>query len=205
MRTSALILCLGLVFIVGCTTSPAKVRVAAVVPGLSLDHVTVCSGYTCHNKNIIKISADEWATIEALFAPAPLSAEEERNRVSIAVGLFETLTGAKAGTLNDKPESPLLLKTTGQLDCVDEAFNTSIFLNLLAQNNLLVFHTVKAPEQRGHFIGGWPHSTAVLNEPESGVNYAIDSWFYKSGVSAEVLTLALWKSGWKPGKDREAP
>lgn len=128
------------------------------------------------------------------------SSADERERVARAVGLFEILAGSKAGTLGDRPLSPFFIGTRGQLDCLDETFNASIFLRLLANHGLLIWHTVGAPAQRGFFIGGWPHSTAVLVEIQGGSEYAIDSWFHDPGVAAEVVPLTVWKSGWKPEK-----
>lgn len=77
-----------------------------------------------------------------------------RERVARAVGLFEILAGPKAGTLGDRPLSPFFIGTRGQPDCLDETFNASIFLRLLANHELLIWHNVGAPAQRGFFIGG---------------------------------------------------
>lgn len=197
-------LLMGALLLDGCATSPAAFDVERALPGLDLASVPVCSGYSCATRTEVGISTAEWQTIEVLFRNPAASPAIERTQVAKATGLFEILTGAKAGTLGDRPLSPFFIGTRGQLDCLDEAFNTSIFLHLLANQGLLTWHTVGTPAQRGYFLGAWPHSTAVLVEKEGGGRYAIDSWFHDPGVTAEVVPIKVWKGGWKPAKTREA-
>lgn len=193
---------LGALFLSACATSPASRYVEPARDTLSIDNVRYCSGYSCHNIHSIGLEPYEWSAIQALFEGGINDPAEERRRVSLAVGLYETFAGAKTGTTNDAPESPILFRTTGQLDCIDEATNTSMFLHLLDKEGLIKFHTVEKPAQRGFIIGRWFHSTAVLLEKEGGAGYAIDSWFYKTGAPAEVVPLKVWLDGWKPDKTK---
>ncbi len=183
-----------------CTTSPANNYVRSGLADLSVDSILYCSGYSCLKIDTIGLNANEWAAIAALFDGDISTPAEERRRVSLAVGLYETFAGAKTGTLNDRPESPILFKTTGQLDCIDEATNTTTFLHLLDRKGLIKFHTVEKAAQRGFIVIRWFHSTAVLKEKAGGAAYAIDSWFYAPGTPAEVVPLKTWLDGWKPGK-----
>lgn len=203
MKTSHFLLILSALLVSACSTSPAANYVNSVTDTLSIDNVRYCSGYSCNNIHDIGLDVDEWAAIEALFAGQYTDPAEERRRVSLAVGLYETFAGAKTGTLNDHPESPMLFKTRGQLDCIDEATNTSIFLHLLKKEGLIKLHAVGTPAQRGFIIGRWFHSTAVLHELNTEDNYAIDSWFYATGTPAEVVPLPVWLDGWKPDKDED--
>lgn len=195
---------LGALFLSACATSPANRYVEPARETLSINNVRYCSGYSCHNIHSIGLLPGEWSAIQALFDGEINDPMEERRRVSLAVGLYETFAGAKTGTLGDAPESPILFNTTGQLDCIDEATNTSMFLHLLNKEGLINFHTVEKPAQRGFIIGRWFHSTAVLMEIEGGAGYAIDSWFYKTGTPAEVVPLQTWLDGWKPEKIKTA-
>lgn len=193
---------LGALFLSACATSPASRYVEPAREYLSINNVRYCSGYSCHTIHSVGLEAYEWSAIQALFDGEINDPAEERRRVSLAVGLYETFAGAKTGTTNDAPESPILFKTTGQLDCIDEATNTSMFLHLLDKEGLIKFHTVEKPAQRGFIIGRWFHSTAVLVEKGGGDGYAIDSWFYKTGTPAEVVPLETWLDGWKPDKTK---
>jgi hypothetical protein len=65
------------------------------------------------------------------------------------------------------------------------------------------FHTVEDRATRGYFIFGYPHTTAVIKEKESGKQYAVDSWFFDNGKPPVIVPLETWKDGWKP-KDSTA-
>ena len=87
----------------------------------------------------------------------------------------------------------------GQLDCVDEATNTTVFLRILESQRLLRRHEVGQPVTRASFSFDWPHSTATVTERGSGRAYGIDSWFYDNGEDAVVVPLDQWLAGWSPG------
>lgn len=187
-----------------CATSPAVSYVSPVADTVNIDDIRYCSGYSCQSIRSAWLNPDEWAAIAALFEDGVDNPAEERRRVSLAVGLYESFVGPKMGTDADKPESPHLFITTGQLDCIDEATNTSIFLHLLDNYGLIRFHTVEKPAQRGFIVGHWFHSTAVLRELDGIAAYAIDSWFYEPGTPAEVVPLEIWLDFWKPDKNKTA-
>ncbi len=89
---------------------------------------------------------------------------------------------------------------SGQLDRVDEAVKTTVYLSLIEDDGLLKWHTLGAPADRNPFTGAccWPHKTAVVVVTSSRSSYAVNSWFHHNGVPAEVVTLTDWLSGWKP-------
>ena len=197
-------LLLEALFIAACAHSPAKTYVKSSVKELSVQNIPVCSGYSCKTRHDIGLTTTEWASIQNLFDADITSAEIERERVSLAIGLLEAYISPLQGTVNDRPETPFFIPTKGQLDCIDEAHNTTVFLTLLSQEGLIKWHTVGIPAQRGFFIGGWPHSTAVLTVSGTTESWAIDSWFYVQGTKAEVVPLEIWKDGWKPEKTETA-
>ena len=88
----------------------------------------------------------------------------------------------------------------GQLDCVDESTNTTIFLMILKQKGLLPFHEIEQPQVRWPIISGrgWMHKTAVITEKETGEQFAVDSWFEDSGVNPWIVSLEAWRNGWHP-------
>ncbi len=155
---------------------------------------------------MIAFSADQWADVRALFDPETMDAETERARIAEAVALMETMAGAKAGTSGDVGGTGGGLFRHGQLDCYDEAINTSNFIAMLWGDDLLRFHRPSSPAQHGIMSGWWwPHATAVIEQipgPSTGLasatRYAVDSWFHDNGSRPEVVTLAAWRQGWKP-------
>ena len=89
---------------------------------------------------------------------------------------------------------------SGQLDCVDETVNTTVYISLMEDDGLLDWHTLGAPADRNIFTGAccWPQKSAVVTETASGESYAVDSWFHDNGEPAEIVPLSAWLSGWKP-------
>ncbi|MSP81817.1 MAG: hypothetical protein EXQ94_02515 [Alphaproteobacteria bacterium] len=163
----------------------------------TIDRVPICYGYGCAKVSEIEIGGS-WPTIAALFLVPSGDAATERARIAEAVALFEsaaaraTPIGADlAGTFNDGGGA-------GQLDCVDEAANTTRLLVLLDDARLLKFHQVGSPSTRGLFIQGWPHTTAAIVERGTGRRYAVDSWFHDNGQPAEIVPIDQWLAGWEP-------
>jgi hypothetical protein len=159
-----------------------------------------CRHYGCADVIPVSLNALEWQSVIALFQPTPASAAQERERVAVAIGLLERLVGAKTGTQNDPPGSKMYTPDSkGELDCLDEAVNTTTYLRLLSGEGLLRFHDLGEPAYRGFFIdGAGPHNTATLIEHETRARFAIDSFFHGNGNTAEVVPLDVWRRHWHP-------
>jgi hypothetical protein len=88
----------------------------------------------------------------------------------------------------------------GQLDCIDEATNTTVYLRMLAEANMLIFHQQASRTSRGGLFS--PHNTATIIEIESNTRYAVDSWFDNNGEPPAIIPLTLWKPDWKFGTNK---
>lgn len=157
----------------------------------------VCHGSNCRIETAVRLDASDWARVRALFGPAVPTAAEERRRIASAIGLMEQLVAPQAGTAKDVGRNLAVVDQSGQLDCVDEAVNSSTYLNLIDDAGLLRFHAVETPAHRGGVI--LAHNTAVVRDLATGQRYAVDSWFYDNGAPAVVLPLQTWLDGWEPG------
>lgn len=81
----------------------------------------------------------------------------------------------------------------GQMDCIDEATNTTSLLLVAEARGMLKHHRVTTPVARGFFLDGrYPHATAVVVEKRSGTAFAIDSWPHPNGAPPNVLRLDNW-------------
>lgn len=158
----------------------------------------MCHSGGCADVSHVALSPVEWQQVLASFQPLPQTAEQERQCIAQAVGVMETLVGAKTATSTDRAGTFGNAAYPGQLDCNDEAINTSNYLKMLQQAGVLRFHTLIDIHRRGYFVRGWPHSTAAIQEQASGERYAVDSWFYDNGAPAQVVPMEIWKAGWKP-------
>lgn len=177
----------------------------------------VCSDYGCAKLTMVTLTTAEWAAVRAAFGPAPANPAAERQAIRRAIGQMERIVGPKTGTDQDQPGAALInFSRAGQMDCIDEAFNSTTYLRFLERDGLLLWHRVGLPVRRGSFIDRWPHNTATISEMEGGGKgaadngaaerntdaraYAVDSWFHGNGVPPEVVPVTLWLKGWSPKK-----
>ncbi|MFZ3087839.1 MAG: hypothetical protein WA123_07225 [Methylotenera sp.] len=163
-----------------------------------LNGFDVCTGGGCAEIRHVSLNHEEWQTITAIFSRAGslANAEQERSLIASAIGAFEKIIGAKTGTSADLAGT--FHSIQGQLDCNDEAINSTTYMRLMRQNGLIQLHEIEDMRTRNFFFSGWPHTTAVIHELATGERYAVDSWFYDNGFPATVVPFALWKSGYIP-------
>jgi hypothetical protein len=167
---------------------------------------TYCYGHGCGDQATVRLTEPQWGEVRALFAEPAADPAAERAQIAAAVAKLETLAGAQAGTSGDLGGTGGGWFRSGQLDCYDEAINTSNFVAMLQGDGLLRFHRLSTPIQHGIMSGwAWPHATALIAEisgPATGldrsVRYAVDSWFHDNGELPEVVTATAWKAGWQP-------
>jgi hypothetical protein len=164
----------------------------------SLQQFEVCQGGGCIQSNQLSISSAEWNTIAQIFKTKASNAESERLQISKAIGQFEIIVGAKNSTATDLAGTFDSDNTPGQLDCNDEAINTTTYMRLLKQGGFMQFHEIEDMRTRNFFFTGWPHSTAVIREIKTGARFAVDSWFYDNGAAATIVPFAQWKASYQP-------
>jgi hypothetical protein len=182
----------------GCTASEEQ-RVAKL---LETDptpaRFSVCHGNSCRLRTDVSLSAAEWAQVAALFDPAPADALAERRRIARAIGLLETFAGRQADTLEDTPGMGVHWNPDGQLDCIDEATNSTTYLRMMAADGLIRFHDTGLPANRFVITAWGPSNTATITETATGKSYAVESYFRNNGEPAYVMPLEVWRAGWVP-------
>ena len=168
---------------------------------------SICSEYGCGKQNETGMTGDEWQRISNIFSQRSLNASIEREKIGQAIALFEQTIGQKTGTDIDEAQAAgFSLNRKGQMDCVDETFNTTIYLQLLYKAGLLKWHVVGESINRGNYITSWPHNSASIYERPapylkgSKTHYAVDSWFHKNGIKPEIILASKWLGGWRPEK-----
>jgi hypothetical protein len=161
---------------------------AGFVPG----PVTVCYGFECGTRQDVQLSSAQWSEIRGLFMPDASSAEHERNILRAAIAKMEDFTGALTGSadLGGNVAGSGLPK---QMDCIDESTNTTAYINLLQQNDLLIWHDVAERRRRSKWIID-VHWTAVIREKSSGQYYAVDSWYLDNGKPPYIQRLEDWQA-----------
>lgn len=162
-------------------------------------HFSFCWGGTCAAIEKVMLTDEEWARVRALFAPLPADAAAEREVIRNAIGLLESIVGPKTGTAGDRAGTFGNSTFPGQLDCNDEATNSTNYMRMMRADGLIRFHEVLDTKTRGGFLIFGRHSTAAIAETGTMQRFAVDSWFYDNGQPATILPLDTWQAGWKPG------
>lgn len=162
------------------------------------DAFSVCHDLSCHSVSDLSLTGDEWLQIKQLFTPAAKEAETERQQVQQAIALMEQVVGQKIGTAGDLAKNRLIGSREGQLDCIDEATNTTVYLRILESEGILRWHQTAPRTSRGLLIGRAPHNTATLIDTQTTVRYAVDAWYFDNGEPPAIVTLESWKQGWQP-------
>lgn len=192
--------CFSLFFVVHASfafaDSEAMTRILKQKPQLT--GFDICHSGGCADINHVTLNDDEWQRVVSEFEPMPQDAEDERSRIASAIGVLEQIIGDKIGTHNDFAGTFGAFSTPGQMDCNDEASNSTTYLKLMMQAGLIRFHELRDTKIRNFFFNGWPHTTAVIGDTQTNAAYAVDSWFFDNGVPAVIVPLELWKTGWKP-------
>ena len=158
----------------------------------------ICHSGGCADISSVSISDDEWQQVSAVFVNNAQTAAEERTQIAQAIGVLENLVGNKIGTSGDLAGTFGNSHYKGQLDCNDEAINTTTYMRLLKSNGFMPLHEIEDTRTRNFFFMGWPHSTAVIHEIKTGERYAVDSWFYDNGHAATIVPFAAWKANFQP-------
>ncbi len=192
----------GLLLATGCAEA-ARSSLDARVVGLgdarpTSDRFHYCHGYGCDRRVLLALSDESWARITAPLRPPPADAAAERRAVARAAARFERAASAQAGTADDLGGTFAGLGREGQLDCVDEAVNMTQFLRLLDGDGLLRRHRIGSTAHRGNLFDAWPHVAATLVQHDDGRRFAVDSWFFDSGVEPVILPLEVWLEGGEP-------
>jgi hypothetical protein len=159
---------------------------------------SICHGNSCRLRTEVSLSTEEWTQIGTLFDPVPADALAERRQIARAIGLLETFTGRQADTVDDAPGMGVHWNPDGQLDCIDEATNSTTYLRMMAADHLIRFHEIGLPANRFVITAWGPSNTATIREIASGKTYAVESYFRSNGEPAYVLPLDIWTAGWVP-------
>lgn len=171
----------------------------------------ICKGYGCRYYRRTGLSAEEWQQVRDVFAVPAKSPAAERQMIKKSIALFELFVGPKTGTAHDEAGAQIIkLDTKGQMDCIDEAYNTSTYLHLLRKEGLIRLHRLGVPLRRGYYLDRWPHNTATIFElgPDDIIkgpgHYVVDSWFHENGREPEIIPASLWSTGWHPPEEKPA-
>ena len=158
--------------------------------------VAVCSAHGCRKKSTFTFTHHDIAELTAIMQPADEqdTPAAERKALKAAIAWIETRVGPETGTARDRASLDLAgAGDPGQMDCVDEATNTTSYLTVLAAHGLLRHHAVLRPMAKSAlFLGRWTHYFAVIQETQSGQRWAVDSFMYANGKPPIIMEAEKW-------------
>ncbi|WP_439529159.1 hypothetical protein [Pannonibacter sp.] len=157
------------------------------------ERVYICHAFGCARKTPVDLGRRDLNRLQAFLRSGAASPAAERAAVARAVAWMESRVAVQVGSQNDRGGLDLQgAGVPGQMDCIDEATNTTSLLLLVEARGWLRHHSVRAPVARGFLLDGrYPHATAVLRETK-GRDYAIDSWPKANGLPPVVQPLDDW-------------
>jgi hypothetical protein len=150
--------------------------------------VTVCSAYGCRHKSTFTFTHHDIATLTTVIASnRGHTTAEERKAIAKAIAWIENRVGRETGTWQDR--AGIDFSAAGdpsQMDCVDEATNTTSYLSVLAAHGLLNHHDVLRPMAKDG-VGRWTHYFAIIQEKASGQRWAVDSSMRPNGQEPIIM------------------
>jgi hypothetical protein len=163
------------------------------------DEVGICYNYDCAVTAKVNLRVNELRAARRLLLRAE-DAVEEREAISLAIGLFEVAAGRQTPTWADKGRNVNDDGVDGRMDCIDEAANATGYLRLLESKGWLKDHRVLDPMKRAPLLVN-DHWAARIVEKKTGRAFAVDSWFFDNGQPAFVVPLDEWLAGAEPNEE----
>lgn len=154
------------------------------------DTLTIGSGHGAHFKRKFEIDAKLSGEATALLAAAT-DAKTERDAVLQVLALMEKAYGEKFGIKDRAGTSFTGSGNPEQMDCVDEAWNSTVVLLWLQEKKLLKFHRVREPLAKFGF-DKWTHYAAIIEELETRVRFAIDTGVRDIGELGTIEDARDW-------------
>ncbi len=155
--------------------------------------IPVCYDFRCRTRRIVSLSVAEWESVTGWFSEPDTTAAAERDRIRRAVGWMEVMVGRHLPTHQDLPlnEIPVPYSGSGQLDCIDESVNTTVYLRLFQAYGYLRHHRViEEAYRRALFDQHW---AGQIREMDSGTRYVVDSWFQPNGYLPIIQPSKIWE------------
>ncbi|QQS10067.1 MAG: hypothetical protein IPK69_05460 [Phycisphaerales bacterium] len=179
----------SLASISGCTHTGRRI----VTPPIELHAIPIQWGVGGNRTDTFGISDTQWTAIEQTMRDGHESPDAERRAIATTIAMIEQIAGRQTPTNADRRRGHNQLGDPGQMDCVDESSNTTRYLDLLAQHDLIVHHDVLDPVWRAKILVFNPHRTAVIEEHDTKENFVIDSWMWDNGMPPAVQPLSVWR------------
>ena len=157
------------------------------------EEVKICYSDECAAQTIVTFSEQQLANAAALF-DGIRDAASERDAIAHAVGMLARYAGEQSPALREH-DGGNGGNAVGRMDSLDQSFNTTAYLRVLENRDLLKLHRVKSRVVRG---ATKPHWAARISEIRTHKEFAVDSSYFANGHPAVIFPLDEWLKGAKP-------
>ncbi len=162
----------------------------------------LCFNWSCASQQWVHFSAAEMAGVAQQMNLCTGDDSHDRvQRLRIGIWQMEILAQKYQPLLaNDEPINDRDWQHKGRMDCIDNASNTTNYMNILRDLGLLPGWSMAAPQVRDLFSLD-VHWTAVVIDTHNKETLAVDSWFNANGNLPFALPLEDWSNGqlaWQP-------
>lgn len=173
------------------------------VGSVAAETVNVCYNYGCVAEAQAFFDGEQMALVGAFLRGAQ-DAEDERGRLSLAIGWMLGWAGQQTPIAADRGGNYADDGALGRMDCIDHSTTTTRLLRLLEARGWLYFHRVLEPAQRVRYLVQMHYSAQIEERLDafgegdrSGepARFVVDSWFRDNGQPAVVLALPEWLDG----------
>ena len=164
--------------------------------------IAVCYNASCAQRTRVTLGKTDFADVERHLAVCAEGGLHNRlQRVRIAVWRMEALVERQLPALaNDLPVNHDEFGVDGRTDCVDNATNTTTYLQVLRDLGMFSDWTIDTPRIRQRFNIERVHWTATIIDSESGTRWTVDSWYRPNGHLPFVMEFESWRAeklGWE--------
>lgn len=156
----------------------------------------LCFNWSCATQQDLTFTESDLAGVARQMALCPgVGLHDRLQRLRIGIWQMEELAEKYQPLLaNDEAVNDRDQERVGRMDCVDNSTNTTTFLHILQDLELLPGWSIAEPRVRDRF-SIQVHWTAVVVDSQDPGSWSVDSWFRPNGHLPFVMPLADWVSG----------
>lgn len=157
------------------------------------NYMYVCVGLGCKQSFITALPMKAQEYIENLFSTSIQTEAEEREKMALAIAVFERHIGniPEINSWGDLAKNATPISGSNRLDCISEAYNTLTYL--LVIQDKLKFHDIAGIKHRTTFLI-FPHNAVEIISRSARTSFIVDSWYLDNGYPAITIGLKDWSS-----------
>lgn len=154
------------------------------------NRIYICHGHGCNAIDKFTFNRNDLKHLKSLMTKSD-SAVQERKNLSKAVAWFENRVCSTSKTCTDHAGGTYMSSgDPTQLDCVDEATNTTSLMLVMQKYKMFKFHKVVEPSVK---MSIQPHWFSSIEELSTKQVWGVDSFFSENGQEPWIDKVEVMK------------